>query len=82
MFHRPMLTAATCHRYIVPNTCSKLSIQLPAGLQWNPIQMAEVVHQYILDRVRLYPRMNVANTVHSHTTVTACCVKTGSLSVI
>ena len=42
------------------------SIQLPAGLQRNPLQMAEVVKQeYVLiGGTWLYPRVNVANTVH------------------
>ena len=43
-----------------------MSIQLPAHLQCIPIQMAEVVQQeYILiGGVWLYPRVNVANTIH------------------
>ena len=42
------------------------SIQLPTGLQCDPIQMAEVVQQeYILiSGAWLYPRVNVANIVH------------------
>ena len=40
--------------------------QLPAGLQCNPIQIAEVVlFEYVLvGGIWLYPRVNVANTVH------------------
>ena len=43
-----------------------ISIQLPAGLQCDPIQMAEVVQQeYVfVSRTWLYPRVNVPNTVH------------------
>ena len=43
-----------------------MSIQLPTGLQCNPVLMAEVIHQeYILvSGAWLYPRVNVANTVH------------------
>ena len=40
-----------------------MSIQLPAGLQCNPVQMDEVVQQeYVLaGRAWLYPIVNVAN---------------------
>ena len=43
-----------------------MSIQLPADLQCNHVQLAEVVQQeYVLDGgAWLYPRVNVANTVH------------------
>ena len=43
-----------------------MSIQLPVGLKCDPVQMAEVVQQeYILvGRARLYPGVNVANTVY------------------
>ena len=43
-----------------------MSIQLPADLQCDPVQMAEVVEQvYVLiGRAWLYPRVNFANTVH------------------
>ena len=67
MFHRPLLKAATHHRYNVPNMCSMdITIQLPTGQQCDPIKMAEVVQQdYVfVGRWWLYPRGNVANTVH------------------
>ena len=43
-----------------------MSIQLPADLQCDPVQMAEIVQQeYVLvGGARLYPRVNVAKTVH------------------
>ena len=43
-----------------------MSIQLPAGLQCDPVPMAEVFqHVYVLfDGGWLYSRVNVANTVH------------------
>ena len=43
-----------------------MSIQLPAGQQCEPVQMAEIVQQeYILVRgAWLYPSVNVTNTVH------------------
>ena len=43
-----------------------MSIQLPAGLQCDPVQMADVVQQeYVLvSGAWLYPRVNVRNTVH------------------
>ena len=55
-----------------------MSIQLPAGLQCDPVQMAEVVQQYVLvGGTWLYPRVNVANNVHSQsTTVTPYRMKT------
>ena len=61
IFYRPLLKAATHHRYIVQQSFN-MSIQLPAGLKCDPIQMAEVVQQeYILvRRAWLYPRVNVA----------------------
>ena len=42
-----------------------IPIQLPAGLQCDPVQMAEVVQQnYVLvDGAWLYSRVNVANTI-------------------
>ena len=45
-----------------------MSIQLPAGLQCDPVQMAEVVQQeyMLIIRTWLYPRVNVANTVHCY----------------
>ena len=39
-----------------------MSIQLPAGLQCDPVQMAEIVQ--LVDGAWLYPRVNVANTIH------------------
>ena len=65
-------------------------IQLPADLQCDSVQIAEVVQQdYVpVSGIWLYPRVNVANTVHlSRITVTACRVKkegakTGLLSAI
>ena len=56
-------------------TCAAIhwyALQLPAGLQFDPVQMAEVVQQeYVLFvGAWLYTRVNVANTV------TACRVKT------
>ena len=43
-----------------------LSIQLPADLQCNPVQMAEVVQRehVLVAGSWLYPILNVANTVH------------------
>ena len=43
-----------------------MSIQLPAGLQCDPVQMADVVQQeYVLvGGAWLYPRVNVTNIVH------------------
>ena len=63
MFYRPLLKTAKHHQYIKPNM---FSILLPAGLQYDPIQMAEVVQQeYILiGGIWLCPRLNVANNVH------------------
>ena len=58
-----------------------MSIQLPAGLQCDPIQKTEAVQQeHALVRVAwLYPRMNVANTVHLWKHHSYCCrVKTES----
>ena len=53
-----------CAQY-VPQSFD-MSIQLPADLQCDPVQMAEVVEQvYVLiGRAWLYPRVNFANTVH------------------
>ena len=62
MFHRPLLKAATHHRYIVPKrTAIRRYVQ-----QSEPVQMAEVVLQvYVLvGEAWLYPSVNVANTVH------------------
>ena len=56
-----------------------MSIHLPAGLQCDSIQMAEVVQliYLLICRAWLYPRVNVANTLTSQsTTVSACRVKT------
>ena len=46
-----------------------MSIQLPAGLQCDPVQMAEVLRTFqqvyvLFDGAWLYSRVNVANTVH------------------
>ena len=43
-----------------------MSMQLPSGLQRDPVQIAEVVQQeYVLfGGAWLYPRVNVVNTVH------------------
>ena len=53
-----------CAQHVLQSV--NMSIQLPAGLQCDPFQMAEVVQQeYVLIwGARLYPRVNVANTVH------------------
>ena len=43
-----------------------MSIQLSAGLQCDPVQMAKVVLQVslLVGEARFYPRINFANTVH------------------
>ena len=46
MFHRPLLKAAThhdCTQHVQQST--DMSIQLPAGLQCDPVQMAELRQQ-------------------------------------
>ena len=63
MFHRPLLKAATFTDTLCP-TCAVIRryvLQLPTGLQCDPIQIAEVVQQeYILVGVAwLYLRVNV-----------------------
>ena len=62
MFHRSLIKAAAHHQYIVPNMCSSPSIHpssFPAGLQCDPVQIAEVVQQEY--KAWLYSRVN---TVH------------------
>ena len=63
----PQTTAVSS--YIPPIHCVQhvqQSIQLPSGLQCDPIQMAEVVQQEyrFVDGAWLHPRVNVTNTVH------------------
>ena len=63
-----------------------MSIQHPAGLQCDPVQMADVVEQeYVLiGRAWFYPRVNVTNTVHlsKHHSYCLQCQNTGFLSAI
>ena len=62
MFHRPLLKAATHHQIHCAQhvqISADMSIQLPVGLQCDPVQIAEVVQQeYVLVGV------NVPTTVH------------------
>ena len=77
MSHRPLLKEAThppihCVQHVQNSV--EMTLLLPAGLQCNPVEMAEVVQQeYVLiGGAWLFPRANVANTVHLSTHHSYC----------